>query len=211
MKKTKIGRTILDVIDEQEYLRRINTNPNAVSGLADDTAVVKGQYVYPITKQYSPNVVSVYDAGPVLLYSKPEEMIKSPDYDANNIIDFENVQGLRDSINRQAQLMQAERSILVSPDNIFTPNITDADTPEMKLLKEAIIRKSIDLEAYKSRFGSDYNNDRRIFEQNSITFFKMKRICDILDMKISMSLEDKPDAPNPIGEKLTTYITSDGE
>ena len=86
--------------------------------------------------------------------------------------------------------------------------IQEKDTPEMKLLKEAINRKHIDLDNYKQRFGSDFNNDKRLFDQPSITFFKLKRIADVMDMRIDLTLSDKPGAANPIGEKLSAQITS---
>jgi hypothetical protein len=211
MKKTKIGRRMLDVVNEQEYIRRTTMNPSATADLAEDTAIEKDGYVYPVTKQYSPIVPGVTDVGPVLLYSHPEEMNDDPEYDSKNTIDFSNVKNLQESIEKQAELMKSERAILVSPDNIFTPMVKEEDTPEMKLLKEAIVRKNIDLDNYKQRFGSDYNNDKRLFDQNSITFFKMKRICDIMDIKMSLTLEDKPGAANPIGDKLSAQITMNEE
>lgn len=211
MKKAKIGRRILDVIDESEFIRRSSLNPDIVASLAEDTAIEKDGHVYPVTKQYSKDVTGVTDVGKVLLYSLAEQDKDSDEYKVENVIDFENVKSLQESINKQNQLMSAERTILVSPENIFTPVIKEEDTPEMKLLKQAICLKGIDLDNYKQRFGSDYNNDRRLFEQNSITFFKLKRLAEIMDMNVSLSLEDKPGAPNPIGEKLTIQITSDGE
>ena len=211
MKKAKIGRRILDVIDESEFIRRSSLNPDIVASLAEDTAIEKDGYVYPVTKQYSKDVTGVTDLGKVLLYSLTEQDKSADEYKVENVIDFENVKSLQESINKQNQLMSAERTILVSPENIFTPVIKEEDTPEMKLLKQAICLKGIDLDNYKQRFGSDYNNDRRLFEQNSITFFKLKRLAEIMDMNVSLSLEDKPGAPNPIGEKLTIQITSDGE
>lgn len=211
MKKAKIGRRILDVIDESEFIRRSSLNPDIVASLAEDTAIEKDGHVYPVTKQYSKDVTGVTDLGKVLLYSLTEQDKNADEYKVENIIDFENVKSLQESINKQNQLMSAERTILVSPENIFTPVIKEEDTPEMKLLKQAICLKGIDLDNYKQRFGSDYNNDRRLFEQNSITFFKLKRLAEIMDMNVSLSLEDKPGAPNPIGEKLTIQITSDGE
>ena len=81
----------------------------------------------------------------------------------------------------------------------------------MQLLKTAINRKNIDLDNYKQRFGSDYNNDKRLFDQPSITFFKLKRLAAILDMDVVLTLADKPGAVNPIGERLSTQITVDGE
>lgn len=211
MKKAKIGRRILDVIDESEFIRRSSLNPDIVASLAEDTAIEKDGHVYPVTKQYSKDVTGVTDLGKVLLYSLTEQDKSADEYKVENIIDFENVKSLQESISKQNQLMSAERTILVSPENIFTPVIKEEDTPEMKLLKQAICLKGIDLDNYKQRFGSDYNNDRRLFEQNSITFFKLKRLAEIMDMNVSLSLEDKPGAPNPIGEKLTIQITSDGE
>ena len=211
MKKIKMGRTIRDVISHEEYIRRVNLNPDLMNELADDTAIEMDGHVYPINRQYSPNVVGMWDGGQVMVYTSPKEYINDPDYDAKNIIDFENVSGLRDSIEKQAELERAERSILISPDNIFAPVIKDTDTPEMRLLKEAITRKRIDIDAYKPRFGSDFNNDKRLFEQSSITIFKLKKMCDNFDMKCSLVIEDKKNAPNPIGEKLVAYITTDGE
>jgi len=211
MKKAKIGRRILDVIDESEFIRRSSLNPDIVASLAEDTAIEKDGHVYPVTKQYSKDVTGVTDLGKVLLYSLTEQDKSADEYKIENVIDFENVKSLQESISKQNQLMSAERTILVSPENIFTPVIKEEDTPEMKLLKQAICLKGIDLDNYKQRFGSDYNNDRRLFEQNSITFFKLKRLAEIMDMNVSLSLEDKPGAPNPIGEKLTIQITSDGE
>ena len=211
MKKAKIGRRILDVIDEREFIRRSSLNPDIVASLAEDTAIEKDGHVYPVTKQYSKDVTGVTDLGKVLLYSLTDQDKSADEYKVENVIDFENVKSLQESINKQNQLMSAERTILVSPENIFTPVVKEEDTPEMKLLKQAICLKGIDLDNYKQRFGSDYNNDRRLFEQNSITFFKLKRLAEIMDMNVSLSLEDKPGAPNPIGEKLTIQITSDGE
>ena len=211
MKKAKIGRRILDVINESEFIRRSSLNPDIVASLAEDTAIEKDGHVYPVTRQYSKDVTGVTDVGNVLLYSLTEQDKEADEYKVENVIDFENVKSLQESISKQNQLMSAERTILVSPENIFTPVIKEEDTPEMKLLKQAICLKGIDLDNYKQRFGSDYNNDRRLFEQNSITFFKLKRLAEIMDMNVSLSLEDKPGAPNPIGEKLTIQITSDGE
>ena len=210
MKKTKIDRRIVDVIDQDEFVRRTTLTPEMAKILAEDTAVqAPNDLVYPVLKQYSENVMGVYDAGPVLIYSTPDEYKNDPQYQSKNIIDFDNVSSLKESIEKQAELEQAERSILISPDNIFTPVPQPTDTPEMSLVKQAIIRKNIDIDNYKQRFGSDYNNDKRLFDQSSITFFKLKRVCEIFDIKATLTLEDEPNAANPIGEKLSIIITRD--
>lgn len=207
MKKAKIGRRIVDVIDQDEFIRRTTLDPESSKQMVEDTAVqAPNGMVYPVTKQYSPDVPGVTDAGPMLLYSTPDSMKQDPEYQRENIIDFDNVSSLRESIEKQAKLDQAERTILISPDKIFTPIIQEDDTPEMKLLKQAIVRKQIDIDNYKQRFGSDYNNDKRLFEQSSITFFKFKRVADIFDLKVTLTLEDQPNAANPMGDTLTSVI-----
>ena len=193
MKKMRIGKRILDVIDQEEFIRKSEYNPEAVKELAEDTAVVKDEIVYPVMTKFSRDVVGVYDAGPLLIYSK-------------DIIDFDNVENLRDSIEKAAKLESQERSILISTNNIYKPIVQENDTPEMALFKKAISKKNIDIENYKQRFGSDYSNDLRGLTGNSITFFKLKRFCDIFDIRCSITFEDKKNAPNPIGEKLTTCV-----
>ena len=131
MKKMRIGKSIRDVISEEEYIRRLKLGNDMNSVLSEDTAVEKDGHVFPVTKQYSPDIVGVTNVGPVILYSKAEEFSNEPDYHAKNIIDFENVENLKDSIEKHAKLMEAERTILVSPDNIFTPIIKEEDKPEM--------------------------------------------------------------------------------
>ena len=208
MKKIVLDRRILEVIDQEEYDRRTILNPDSKNLMAEDTAVLAPNgMIYPVNRVYTEEIPGVYDAGPLLLYTTPEGMEENPDYQQDKIIDFENVGNLQESIMKQAELEQAERTILISPDNIFTPVPQETDTPEMALLKEAITKKRIDLDNYKQRFGSDYNNDKRLFDQSSITFFKMKRVCDILDIEITLTLKDKPGAPNPIGETLSSVIT----
>lgn len=205
MKKMKIGKRILDVMDQDDFIRRSILNPQISKDLTDDTAVVSGATVYPVNTKFTRDMVNVYDAGPVLVYSNPED-VNHEDYDAKNIIDFENVENLRDAIEKQAKLEQQERTILISANNIYTPIVKEEDTPEMALFKQAIAKKSIDIENYKPRFGSDYSNDLRGLAGHSITFFKLKRFCDIFDIRASVTFEDKKNAPNPIGEKLTTCI-----
>ena len=104
--------------------------------------------------------------------------------------------------------MSAERSILTTIDNVFAPDITENDTPEMKAIKQAILDKHIDLDKYEPRFGPNYNNDKRLLKKNSITFGKLRSICNALDIKASITIEDAgPDVPNPIGRVITAELT----
>lgn len=206
MKKVKIGKVMMDAISEEEFIRRTELNPKTMKELSDDTAVIKNGHVFPIQKQFAPNNVGVYDQGPVLIYNKPENLINNPDYNENNIIDFENTTSLRDCIEKTAKFVNQERTTLISPENIYTPIVKEDDSPEMALFKEAIAKKRIDIENYKPRFGSDYSNDLRGLTGKNITFFKLKRLCDIFDINCSVTFSDKKNAPNPIGETLSICI-----
>ena len=142
-----------------------------------------------------------------MLYNKPDDFPFKEDYNASNIIDFENNTGcLREAIEKHARLASAERNILISKDNIYNVNIKETDTPEMKLFKEALNKKCIDIMSYKPRFSSDFSNDIRVIQGDSITFGKLKKLASILDMNIELTISDKENAPNPIGEVLHAQI-----
>ena len=82
----------------------------------------------------------------------------------------------------------------------------------MKGMKEAVIAKNIDLDKYEHRFGSNYNNDKRLFNKNNISLPMIKRLSKALDMKATLILEDaSPDVPNPIGKKIVIDVIGNDE
>lgn len=209
MKKINIGRKIYDVIDENEFIRRTKTNPEIMKELATDTAVEKNGTVYPVSSAYSKDNLAVteYAKGNVLMYSNPQDFPNKDQYQSENIIDFDNVSGgFSERIRQVAKLEEAERSILVLKDNVYNVPISDQDTPEMKLFKTALNKKNIDLLSYKSRFQSDYSNDIRVIQGDSITFGKLKKLASIFDMDVELTIKDKPNVINPIGEVLQSKI-----
>lgn len=213
MKKIKIGKAIKDVISDEEFIRRSQLDKNSVMDLANDTVVEKDGIVYPVLKSEKDTVVGVYASGPMLFYNKPtEDTPYREDYNAKNIIDFEHNNGIKDMIEKQAQLRETENQILssnVSPDNIFRPTIREEDVPEMKLFKKCVAMKQINFEDYKPRLGSDFNNKKRSFEQNTITFPNLKRLCNVLDIECEITFYDKPGCANPMGTKVSTKITEE--
>lgn len=73
---------------------------------------------------------------------------------------------------------------------IFNEN----DSEEMVLLKQAILRKGVNLEDYKSRFKSDvdFNNNKRLLKRgNTITFRKLKELCNVFDLDCTLTLDTK--------------------
>ena len=171
------------------------------------TAIKGGDgYVYPIRTK-TDHRPGFYPTGCLDFFKQPVGS-EVNEYTQMNIIDFRNVSSLREVIQTKQKLLSEERTILTTIDNVFTPDISDNDTPEMKALKQAVIDKHIDLDKYEPRFGPNYNNDKRLMKKNSITFGKLRSIADALDMKLSMTIEDaNPDVPNPIGRAITVELT----
>ena len=200
LEKAKINDAIYDVIDIEEYYK----NPSAYGSYT----AINGRdgFIYPIRTK-TDNRPGFYPTGGLDFFKQPiggEVNV----YTQQNVINFKDATSLREIIQTQQKLESEERTILTTIDNVFAPEITNGDTPEMRALKQAVLDKHIDLDKYESRFGPNYNNDKRLLKKNSITFGKLRSIADALDIKISMTIEDSaPDVPNPIGRTITVDLT----
>lgn len=198
--KAKIVDAIYDVISLEEYYQNpsLYTSFTAING--------NDGYLYPIRNR-TDNRPGCYPTEAVAFF-KPPAPSEAHLYSKQNIIDFKNTESLKEIIINQQRLAGEERSVLTTIDSVFEPPIGENDTPEMKALKQAIIDKHIDLDKYEPRFGPNYNNDKRLMRKESITFPKLRTICDALDIKVSLTLEDAtPDVPNPIGRTINAVIT----
>lgn len=202
IKKAKINDTIYDVITEKEFESNpefYKTSPVAIDG--DDG------YLYPIRTNPTDSRPGFVDATAMHFFNIPRG-IDCPIYSDMNLIDFSKASSIKDVIESQARLANAERSILTTIDNVFTPPENPDDTPEMSLLKQAIRDKHIDLDKYESRFGANYNNDKRLIKKSNITFGKLRNICKALDIRATLTMEDaNPDVPNPMGRKIDICLT----
>ena len=200
LEKAKINDAIYDVISIEEYYK----NPSAYGSY---TAIDgRDGFIYPIRTK-TDNRPGFYPTGGLDFFKQPiggEVNV----YTQQNVINFKDATSLREIIQTQQKLESEERTILTTIDNVFAPEITNGDTPEMRALKQAVLDKHIDLDKYESRFGPNYNNDKRLLKKNSITFGKLRSIADALDIKVSMTIEDAaPDVPNPIGRAITIDLT----
>lgn len=210
LKKMPIGKSLYDVYDESEYSKRFAAHPESMRELEPTSAIVRGDYVYPLQNpnlEYTTPGVKNY--GPVLVYRQPSTPEEREDHSVKNMIDFEtNIHNCADMIQRASELAMAEQSILLKKDNITEFIIKDEDTPEFKLLKQALTQKNVDITSYKHRFQSEFSNDLRILTKgNSITFNKMRAIANATDMELELIIRDKPNCANPIGEELRAIIT----
>lgn len=202
IRKAKICDTIYDVITLEEY----NRCPNIYSDCP--TAIIGGDgYLYPIRTNPADNRPGFVDCTAMQMFYPPFGRDCNM-YSERNMIDFSKTSSIKDVIEAQAKLAGAEREILTTIDNVFVPQKTDNDTPEMGLLKEAITDKHIDIDKYEGRFGSNFNNDKRLIKKSSITFGKMRNICNALDIKATLILEDKDaNVPNPMKTRLEVCLT----
>ncbi len=200
MEKSKIGDRIYDVITPEEY------NQNKESLNLSFTAIKdkESQMVYPIRGK-NDDRPGIYMNGLINIIKDPED--GDPEYSVDNIINFDDAKSLKEVIEKQSELKSMERIILTNPDNIFTPRIGENDSPEMVGLKKAVIAKHIDLDKYSARFGNNYSNDKRLFNDDTITMSKLKTMFQALDIKATLIIEDKNDSvPNPIGEQIIVEL-----
>ena len=202
VKKAKIGDTIFDVVSVDEY----NSNPEFYR--SGPVAVSGGDgYLYPLRTNSNDMRPGFFDEGPMQFFNPPRGH-ECPVYSERNIIDFSRASSIKDIIAAQDKLADAEREILTTIDNLFIPPVNDDDTPEMGLLKQAITDKKIDIDKYESRFGQNFNNDKRLIKKSSITFGKLRNICNALDIRATLTLEDRSgDVPNPMGTRINVCLT----
>lgn len=208
MNKAKLNGKIYNVVnDTDDYFNNpMYFNDDLIAIKNDDT-------VYPVRKSVNMYEPGVYfnDSNTMCRFVHPSKE-EANLYTAENIIDFDSSESIKDLIEKSDKLNNLKREILLNPDDIFSPSIMENDSSEMKILKEAIHKKHIDINKYEDRFGASFLNDKRkISNGNSMTLVKLKSTCEALDIKVTLTLEDENDnVPNPIGEKLSIQITGGG-
>lgn len=167
--------------------------------------------IYPVVSSISqtPGVI-INSKSPFSRIIPPEDPSQ---YSRDKIIDYTKVDSFKGFIEKQNMVRELEKEVLTSPDNIYIPPEDEKDTPAMKALKEAVLSKHIDLDKYEQRFGSNYNNDKRIFNKNNISLPMLVRMCNGLDIKATLTLEDQKidgvsEPPNPMGKVISIELTS---
>lgn len=201
--KVKINQTIYDVCTLEDYQHQ---EQNGTEYLPNYTAIIDGDYLYPVLNGSNNVGPGVLVGSQISIFRKPNPE-QEEQYRRENMIRFDNVKDMATMIDRLDAVKKLESEVLTSVDNIFAPKIQPSDTPEMVALKTAVIKKHIDLDKYEPRFGSNYNNDKRLFNKQDISIKMMKRLANALDMDITLTITDAPNAPNPIGETIVVKLT----
>ncbi len=209
VRKSLVENRILEVVNYDEYSEHPDLYANTGTGVELER---DGKtYVLPHrSTNYDENRVGIYDCGAINRFVFPGS--EQEDMYTGEIIDFGDAKNISELTKKIEKVKDLERDILTSPDNIFIPPISESDSPVMKGLKQAIIAKNIDLDKYADRFGDNYPNDKRQFKKNDMTLFMFERMCDNLDMKAQIIIEDKsPTVPNPIGKKIVVEFVGGDE
>lgn len=155
---------------------------------------------------------------PGVLYVPGEIMhtITPVEYTVGNIMTFPVDDGIdiKDILkeNEESRDLIYEQISTSTADNVFHPVITGNETAEMKILKDAIEAKGIDINKYESRFNGKFQNDKRLLNKDTISLDKLKGIAEALDMEVEMSIRDKDESViNPMNEEFTAIITEEDE
>ncbi len=209
MDKAFIDGKIIDVVSESEYQR----NPGIYK--PGEVGIEMNGYVLPVrATKYDYDTVGYYPGQVFNRMTMPHTEDEIQNYSSEHVANFQNVNTLRELVEEQNKINTEQIMYLTTSDNIFAPQIDPInDTPLMAGFKQAVIDKQIDINKYSSRFGNDFNNDRRKFNLNRISLDKFVSIGGKLDMKATLIIEDKnPNVPNPIGHKIVVdLIPTDGE
>lgn len=206
MKKMKIGDRVYDVTTVEEYAK------NEVLYDPAYTAIEHEGLALPILNksEYGTSKPGSIPGRFVSFFQMPAQ--NQEEYSLQDAIDFTDTKNMRELIEKQNMVRDLEREILVNSDCVTVPRFDDNDSVEMIALKEAIIAKHCDLNNYASRFDGNFANDKRILNDNTITLPKLKKYAQALDLKISMTIEDKnPDVPNPMNKSITVELTGGGD
>lgn len=201
IKKGIVEDRYVDVIDAETYLNA----PTLYE--AGRCAVEHDGLLYPLRKQ-SDDRPGFYPRQLVSFFKEPAPSERDA-YSSAAIVDFSNVNNIRDAVEAHNKLHNAESTLLTNVETVFEPPLLEEDSPEMRALKDAVISKHIDINKYEHRFGEKFNNDKRLFKKGDITLMKLRSIASALDIKATLILEDvNPDVPNPMGKVIVTEITS---
>ena len=211
LRTTMIDGKIVDVISEEEFVqnwRSYNEDPAIYNSLAVEYISPDNvSYVLPFRGK-TDNLPGIYPDGSLYFINTTN----AEQYQTDNleIVDFRNTNSIKEFLQNNNQIKDMETIVLSDAKDIFIPTIGPRDTPEMRVIKEAVISKHIDINKYAPRFGPNFLNDKRIFRGGTISINKLREICEKLDIQATLELEDKnPNVVNPMSKKITVVLTKD--
>lgn len=205
MRKARVNNKIVNVVTPEEYKRNESLYNTAT------TFIKTGDYILPIINKDDGRVGYYPACGLFGIVTQPSEETRE-EYSASKIIDFSEKGTVKELIEAEEYVKDLENEIIVNSDNIFIPPLLENDTAEMRGLKEAVISKNIDINAYASRMGRNFTNNKKIFKDSSVSMLKLKTLCSALDIDVTLTFKDKEGKiVNPIGREIVVDLISGGD
>lgn len=205
MKKIQIGKCLYNVTTPEDYKNNSAYNPRFTAIECNG-----GQTVLPVNSRVTDASTGIYfypNNGMVAKVNKPQPGSEQ-DFTSEKIIDYSKAKSIDDIIHNNEIIRDIQNDIITTSDNVLKLNVSDNDTPEMKALKNAINAKGVDKKQYEDRFDQ-FQNDMRLLKGNSITLGKLISICTAFDIAAELTLKDKQDVSNPIGQEITIDLTEE--
>lgn len=212
IKRTVSNGKVYEMVEREEYLQ----NPDIYLDRNDVGVVIRpkeydGQeLVVPLRRMKgtdNPISPGVYHMGPIDYTVVPDKTVYK-NYIPDQVVEIRTGMDAREILESGEAISRLDEPFITTPDSITRINISPDDDPEMRILKEALNEKNIDLDKYAGRFGKNFPNDKRQLKGGSITLNIIKRFCNNMDMEAILTLKDRnEDVPNPIGKELSISLT----
>lgn len=209
-KKIVIDGKNMSVVSKSEFERMYNNNI-----LDTDIAVeYNDKYVLPYAKRPKNNEPCAIPGELVIRGILPTTEEDKEKYSVKRIVNFSSSSSFKDVLDSVYKIKEEKNAGLTIVNDCLHLDIYDEDTPELRVIKQAINDKHIDPDSYKNKFpsSSDFNNDMRALKSpnnHSISFFKAKRILNSFDIDGEFIIRDKKDAVNPIGKEYCIKLTEE--
>ena len=208
-KKIVIDGKNMSVVSMDEFNRMYKNK-----SLDTDIAVeFNDDYVLPYSKHIkaTPCAIPGYLCVRGVLPTTEEDKEK---YSVKRVVNFSSSSSFKDVLNNVYKIKEEKNAGLTIVNDCLHLDIYEEDTPELRIIKQAINDKHIDPDSYKNKFpsSSDFNNDMRALKSasnHSISFFKAKRILNSFDIDGEFIIRDKKDAVNPIGKEYSIKLTEE--
>ena len=209
IKKAIIGKKQHDVVSQEEYERRASLgDPNMLV----DTVIEHRGTLYPVYNSVDSTRENPYaiNRGMATKYFGTAE--KNPEYSDKSIINFSDITSNKELLERQSRLHSEQAALLTSSANKdFAPIIREDDSPALKLVKECLHAKHIDIDCYRSQFESncEFSNAIRLLinaDNHNISVQKIQMIGEKFGIEFEISAKDARGVVNPMGQVFSREL-----
>lgn len=165
-----------------------------------DCAYILGKYILPF--RHNSSEVGITSDKVITLPTSKEDKLK---YSIDKLIIL-NPEEMYKNLN-----LDTTKNLITTEVNEVTHyNINDDDSVLMKIIKQAINSKNININNYKDRFThQDFTNSIKPFKENNknLSIYLFLRLCEKLDIEWHITCKDKPNCQFPMNKVIE--ISSD--